>query len=366
MKRNERVGSVRRRVPRCPRVSVIIAAHNAENHIVRAIESVLNQGFEDLELLAVDCASRDRTRSLCERFAERDIRVEALCIEDESCIAGRRAALTSARGEYVLFLDQNDWFSPGYLDCVVSAMASHGALLAIPEISIDAEQADGARVSTTISHETCFWDQPEAFRRGASALIESGVLAFIAGKLFVRERLQELERPSLEGDVDQSVMVSYVRDLARAVAVEGARYHLTVAPAPARPAYDPTQFARSAHEFEVLEQLYDDWGLLDDDEAMRPIYRRHLRDVTRCIVNAALGTGRISSAERRQRVQDMVDAPATRRCVQSLEACSHEFGIMYSPIARRSAMACCMGARIQDIVDRALMPLGAAASARGI
>lgn len=355
---------VRRRVPRCPRVSVIVAAHNAEGHISRAVESVLNQGYEDLELVVVDCASRDRTRSVCERFAERDIRVEVLCIEDESTDAGRRAGLLSARGTWAMFLDQNDWLSSGYLQTMVDAMVAHDALLVIPELSIDAEQPDGARVSTTISHEPCSWNTPDSFRRGASALIESGVLACTAGKLFDRARLQDVSCASEGGDADQADMIGYVRDLDRAAVVEGARYHLTVAPAPARPAFDPTQFARARREFEALEALYEAWGFADDAEAMRPIYRRHLREVVRCIVNAALGSGRVSSIERKQRVQDMVDDDATRCCVQALEACSHEFGLMYAPIARRSAMACCMGARIQDIVDRALTPLGAAATGR--
>lgn len=59
-----------------------------------------------------------------------------------------------------------------------------------------------------------------------------------------------------------------------------------------------------------------------------------------------------------------VDAAPTREAIEAVKESSHEFGIMYAPIARRSVMACFMGARIQDIVGRALLPFVSCAEAR--
>lgn len=343
---------------------MVLAAHNAGGHIGRAVESVLNQTFPDLELIVADCASQDRTRSMCERFAERDIRVETLCVQSESCLCGRRAALEAARGSYVLFLNQNDWLSPTFLDVVVSAARADDAALVIPELSVDTDQSDGARVSSTLSHESCFWGTPDAFRRGSSLLIENGVLAFAGGKLMSRGLLDSLPDRVFDEEDEQAFMVECVRDVDRVAVVEGARYHFSLVQSRSRVPYDPDMFERCERDHEAVLELYRSWGMDGDDEIRAAICRRHLRGVIRCIENASIGGSHIAAAERRARVQRIVDAPSTRTCVEVLRPQSHEFGIMYAPIARRSAAACCMGARVQEVVGRALLPFAPTAPAR--
>lgn len=222
-----------RRAPKRPCVSVVLAAHNAGEHLTRAIESVLNQDYEDLELIVANCASSDRTASVCERFVDRDIRVEAVSVDNNSMSCGRAAACSVARGRYLLFVGQDDWLGAGFLDAMVAAAREHDAQMVIPEFSVDTEQADGSRVFATLSHEPCFWDGAEAFHQGAAPFVENGVLAFAAGKLFTRECIEAMaELPDMCHN-EVSFMTGCVRDLARVAVVEGARYHLLQPSTPA-------------------------------------------------------------------------------------------------------------------------------------
>lgn len=159
-----------RHAPKRPCVSVVLAAHNAGEHLTRAIESVLNQDYEDLELIVANCASSDRTASVCERFVDRDIRVEAVSVDNNSMSCGRAAACSVARGRYLLFVGQDDWLGAGFLDAMVAAAREHDAQMVIPEFSVDTEQADGSRVFATLSHESCFWDGAEAFHQAPPLL----------------------------------------------------------------------------------------------------------------------------------------------------------------------------------------------------
>lgn len=161
-----------------------------------------------------------------------------------------------------------------------------------------------------------------------------------------------------------SFMTGCVRGLSSVAVVEGARYHLLQPSTPAHAAFDPGMFGRCQEDYRRLRDLYECWGLLDDPEAMAAVHRRYLRELIRCIENVCGSSNRLSSAERRDRVQDMLDAAPTREAIEAVKESSHEFGIMYAPIARRSVMACFMGARIQDIVGRALMPFVSCAEAR--
>ena len=353
-----------RRAQKRPCVSVVLAAHDAAEHIGRAVESVLNQRFSDLELILVDCGSHDRTRAQLDRFAERDIRVDVIGVAGESCLAGRRAGLDAAHGDYILFLNQRDWLSQAFLDVLVAAAEADGADLVIPELSIDIEQPDGARVSSTLAHGACFWGTSEEFRAASAPLIENGAIAFAAGKLIRRSLVEGLPSCAFDGD-EQAFMVECVRGIERVAVVEGARYHLDLACGAGRESYEPGMFERCERDREGVMALYRDWGMSGDESVRRAIARRHLREVIRCIENASVGSGPASSADRRALVQRIVDAESTRESVRELKSLSHEFGIMYAPIARRSVTGCCMGARIQEIVGRALLPFApAAVSAR--
>lgn len=356
--------SLVRRAPKRPCVSVILAAHNAGDHLTRAIESVLNQDYEDLELIVANCASSDRTASVCDRFVDRDIRVEAICVDSNSMSCGRTAACSIARGRYLLFVGQDDWLGAGFLDAMVSAARKHDAQMVIPEFSVDTEQSDGGRVSATLSHDSCFWDGAEPFHRGAAPFVENGVLAFAAGKLFARECIDAMaELPDLCHN-EVSFMTGCVRDLASVAVVEGARYHLLQPSTPSHAAFDPGMFDRCQEDYRRLRDLYGYWGLQDDEDAMAAVHRRYLRELIRCIENVCASSNRLSAIERRDRVQGMLDAEPTREAIEAVKESSHEFGIMYAPIARRSAVACFMGARIQDIVGRALLPFVSCADSR--
>lgn len=353
-----------RRAPKRPCVSVVLAAHNAGEHLTRAIESVLNQDFEDLELIVANCASSDRTASVCDRFVDRDIRVEAISVDNGSMSCGRAAACSVARGRYLLFVGQDDWLGAGYLDAMVGAAREHDAQMVIPEFSVDTEQPDGSRVFATLSHESCFWDGADQFHRGAAPFVENGVLGFAAGKLFTRECVEAMEDHPDMCYNEVSFMTGCVRDLTRVAVVEDARYHLLQPSTSGHATFDPGMFSRCEEDYQRLRDLYEYWGLLDDPSAMAAVHRRYLRELIRCIENICASNNRLSAAERRDRVQSMLDAVSTRESIEAVKESSHEFGIMYAPIARRSVMACFMGARIQDIVGRALLPFVSCADTR--
>ena len=105
-----------RRMVKRPFISVIVLAHDAERHVLRTLESVLDQDFDDVQLVVCDCASHDRTAAICRRCAEREIRLDVIELEDTNRSLAFDRALGVARGRYVLVLGQNDWLAPRALE----------------------------------------------------------------------------------------------------------------------------------------------------------------------------------------------------------------------------------------------------------
>jgi teichuronic acid biosynthesis glycosyltransferase TuaG len=111
-------------------VSVIMPAFNAEDFIAQAMESVVNQTHSDWELIIVDDCSNDRTASIIDSHARDEPRIVFLQQQqNQGVAAARNRALEAAQGEYIAFLDSDDYWLPNKLERQLAIMAEKGALI---------------------------------------------------------------------------------------------------------------------------------------------------------------------------------------------------------------------------------------------
>lgn len=107
-------------------VSVVIPAYNAAWCIRRAIDSVLAQSFRDFELIVVDDGSTDGTAAVLAAYGDA---VRVVAKPNGGLSSARNAGIAAARGEYVAFLDADDWWLPAKLERQVAMMRSRPALV---------------------------------------------------------------------------------------------------------------------------------------------------------------------------------------------------------------------------------------------
>lgn len=96
-------------------ISIIIPVYNAQLTLYRCIESVLAQDYIDWELILVDDESTDRSFSICNEFVSKDERICLLTQKHAGVSSARNKALHVAKGEFVCFVDSDDWIEPDYL-----------------------------------------------------------------------------------------------------------------------------------------------------------------------------------------------------------------------------------------------------------
>lgn len=99
-----------------PMISIITPVYNVEKYIHRCIGSILAQSFSDFELILVDDGSPDGCGAICDAYAAQDPRVVVLHQENRGQAAARNRALDIARGEYIAFVDSDDWIHPQFLE----------------------------------------------------------------------------------------------------------------------------------------------------------------------------------------------------------------------------------------------------------
>lgn len=99
-----------------PAVSVIIPVYNNEAHVEKCIRSVLNQSFHDLEILVINDGSTDHSGEILQRLGETDSRIRLLDQENAGVAAARNRGLSAAGGEYVTFVDGDDYIAHDYIE----------------------------------------------------------------------------------------------------------------------------------------------------------------------------------------------------------------------------------------------------------
>lgn len=135
-------------------VSILIPAYNAEKTIHRCLDSVLGQTISDMEIIVVNDGSKDATLQILHEYAAKDSRI---VIEDQpnsGVASARNAGLQKATGEFILYVDADDWVEPNMLERML-ALADNADIVFCSNDT--AEKPEDAKHTDTIEIEN--WDQ---------------------------------------------------------------------------------------------------------------------------------------------------------------------------------------------------------------
>ena len=120
-------------------VSIIIPVYRVEKYLARCLDTVLNQDYQNLEVILVDDGSPDNSPAICDDFAQKDSRVTVIHKPNGGQSSARNAGLAIAKGEYVNFLDSDDWIAKDTISYALSVVQKYDA---------DAVQYEYAHVSS--------------------------------------------------------------------------------------------------------------------------------------------------------------------------------------------------------------------------
>lgn len=99
-----------------PIISVIVPVYNAENYLHRCIDSILAQTFTDFELLLINDGSTDNSGEICNAYAQKYPCIRMFHKNNGGVSSARNLGLTKANGEWIVFVDSDDWIEPHYLN----------------------------------------------------------------------------------------------------------------------------------------------------------------------------------------------------------------------------------------------------------
>ena len=106
-------------------VSVIIPIYNSQEYLARCFDSIMSQTESDLEIILVDDGSPDNSAKIIDELAKKDDRITCVHKENGGVSSARNAGLRIASGEYVTFIDGDDWVEPKYISYLLNLVESN-------------------------------------------------------------------------------------------------------------------------------------------------------------------------------------------------------------------------------------------------
>lgn len=115
-------------------ITVIVPVYNVEQYLKRCVDSILIQTYHNLEIILVDDGSRDSCGSICDEYAQRDKRVVVIHKENGGLSDARNAAIDIAKGEYITFVDSDDYIAEDYVEYLYIMLYRNAADIAACEL----------------------------------------------------------------------------------------------------------------------------------------------------------------------------------------------------------------------------------------
>ena len=117
-----------------PLISVIVPIYKVEKYLKRCVDSIINQSYKNLEIILVDDGSPDLCPKICDNYSKKDKRIKVIHKKNGGLSDARNKGLDIASGEYISFIDSDDYISENYFEELVKAMISNKADVAITDI----------------------------------------------------------------------------------------------------------------------------------------------------------------------------------------------------------------------------------------
>lgn len=137
-----------------PKISIIVPIYNVEKYLPKCIESILNQSFEDFELILINDGSKDNCSKICKEYAKKDSRIIIINKENTGVSDSRNKGIEIAKGEYIGFVDSDDYINPYMYEELINSCINNNSDISI--IGFTGIDKTGKELFTYIPNENSY------------------------------------------------------------------------------------------------------------------------------------------------------------------------------------------------------------------
>lgn len=218
-----------------PLISIIIPIYKAEKYLGNCVKCVRNQTYRNLEIILVEDGSPDRSGEICDKLAQEDGRIKVIHKENGGAATARNAGLDVMTGEYVSFVDADDYMESNYIETLYHALKENQAQVSL--CSFKTVDEEGNAIAIDKLHEDAVCDEEHSENDTVKVLTGNDIILqdlqghweHVApwGKLFQADLYKNVRYPHWFAHEDEPVFIQ-VFDKVEKVAVKSEKLYFYV------------------------------------------------------------------------------------------------------------------------------------------
>lgn len=183
-------------------ISIIVPIYKIESLLPECIDSIINQSYLDLEIILVDDGSPDRCPIICDEYAKRDSRIKVIHKTNGGLVSARKAGLEIATGEYISYVDGDDWIEPKMYEEMMSHVLNYNVDMVIAGFKKD---IGGIATNKINSLQVGYYDKKGISDEIISDMMfadeenQPGIYTYVWNKLFRKSILYKYQMDVYDG-----------------------------------------------------------------------------------------------------------------------------------------------------------------------
>ena len=242
-----------------PLISVIVPIYNTQNYLVKCIESILYQTYTNMEIILVNDGSTDNSMAVCEEYAAKDDRIRIISQQNQGIIAAKKAGIRICQGNYVMFVDSDDWIEKDMLQAMMTKMLEGTCSLVCANVYMDMldktiEKRNAISVgrykTEEIVRDLFFYKDTDNY----------GILPYSVAKLYPRDMLKQVME-NITNDIhyaeDKAIVFSFVFQNIEIYFTDDIYYHYCIRDGSACQSENQNYLVELTAFYKYVKKLFD-------------------------------------------------------------------------------------------------------------
>ena len=327
------------------KISIIMPVYNVKDYLKKAVDSILNQNFDDYELYLVDDGSTDGSSDLCDEFKNNDIRINVIHQKNQGAHNARNNALKFVKGKYVCFFDSDDYIEKNMLKDLYNIAETYNSELVISGFYINTYYDDEHYITLNyipnIDSDIENYNLHD-FRKNAYKNFDKNMFYSPWNKLYKLSYLREknINFPITYRD-DFPFVLNVISDINNVTYTKKQYYYFIRKRSDSETQkYVASLYEKREEEHNYMLDLYKHWGMIDDKKSIEMISRRYIDRLIECMVNLFNKKCTLSNKEKKDTIKKYLNGNNVDKCLQFAKPNKLYLKLMYIPINLKSVNLC--------------------------
>lgn len=332
------------------KVSVVVPVYNAEKYLNKSIPALLNQTYNDIEVILVENGSTDNSLDMCKKFADADARIRVIDTK-ENIGAGeaRNVGISRATGEYICFFDADDWYENTIIEKLVSSVLENGSDVAICAYEAFVEGTERK------DHHTCksmVCKKKNETQQYFADSFPDGHVGFLWNKIYKLSVIKEndIRFPKLSRLEDGFFNLAFFTAAESISVIEDELYHYRISSSEDVIRKHDAKYADLVVTLvDTAHETFDKWGVKSNSDELNKFC---LNELGTCIENTFVGGWNMGYLEQRAYLTQLTLVDTYENALQHLEVIGKYRQLLHVLLAKKQFTLLKVVVKIKYIVKK--------------